>query len=246
MSSALDVATELLSKDGRPAYVEFGTISKELPRRSKEEGRYVAIDVDIVTVRQIGATDSVIFEVDRWLRDNEASVSAKRLSPDHARQYASMYARWKAGQEMPVEGTPIKGWAVISPSQQETIIRAGVRTVEDLATMNAEAAGKIGMGAMMIKNRAQAWVAQAQDKGPLTMEMAELKSTNELLRLQMTNWLACNRRRNRAPSQRGKSMSPPQSRRMRSSTRLSRRADPRGGRSPKWPSCKLSSTSAGA
>ncbi len=185
MSSALDVATELLNKNGRPAYVEFSTISKELPRRSKEEGRYVAVDVDIVTVRQIGATDSVIFEVERWLRDNDASVKAKRLSPEHARQYAQMYQLWKAGQEMPVEGTPIKGWAVISPAQQETIIRAGVRTVEDLATMNAEAAGKIGMGAMMIKNRAQAWVAQAQDKGPLTMEMAELKSTNELLKLQV-------------------------------------------------------------
>lgn len=186
MSSALDVATELLSKDGRPAYVEFSTISKELPRRSKEEGRYVAVDVDIVTVRQIGATDSVIFEVERWLRDNDAAVKAKRLSPDHARQYAHMYELWKAGQEMPVEGTPIKGWAVISPAQQETIIRAGVRTVEDLATMNAEAAGRIGMGAMMIKNRAQAWVAQAQDKGPLTMEMAELKSTNEILKLQVS------------------------------------------------------------
>lgn len=185
MSSALDVATELLSKDGRPAYVQFGTISKELPRRSKEEGRYVAVDVDIVTVRQIGATDSVIFEVERWLCDNDAAVRAKRLAADHARQYAQMYERWKAGQEMPVEGTPIKGWAVISPSQQETIIRAGVRTVEDLATMNAEAAGKIGMGAVMMKNRAQAWVAQAQDKGPLTIEMADLKSTNELLKLQM-------------------------------------------------------------
>lgn len=186
MSSALDVATELLSKDGRPAYVEFGTISKELPRRSKAEGRYVAVDVDIVTVRQIGATDSVIFEVERWLRDNDAAVKAKRLSPDHARQYAHMYELWKSGQEMPVEGTPIKGWAVISPAQQETIIRAGVRTVEDLATMNAEAAGKIGMGAVMMKNRAQAWVAQAQDKGPLTIEMAELKSTNELLKLQVS------------------------------------------------------------
>lgn len=185
MSSALDVATELLSKDGRPAYVEFGTISKELPRRSKEEGRYVAVDVDIVTVRQIGATDSVIFEVERWLRDNDASVRAQRLAADHARHYAHMYELWKSGQAMPVEGTPIKGWAVISPSQQETIVRAGVRTVEDLATMNAEAAGKIGMGAVMMKNRAQAWVAQAQDKGPLTIEMADLKSTNELLKLQM-------------------------------------------------------------
>lgn len=186
MPTALDVATELLGREGKPAYVKFDTISKELPKRSREEGHYVAVDVDIVTVRQIGATDSVIFEVDRWFKQNDVEVQAGRLSLTHAQQYRRAYEAWKAGQEMPLEGTPIKGWAVISPAQAETIIRAGVRTVEDLASMNAEAMGKIGMGAVMLKNKAQAWVAQAKDKGPLTMEMAELKTKNEVLELTLT------------------------------------------------------------
>ena len=84
-----------------------------------------------------------------------------------------------------MEGTPIKGWAVIPPSQQEAIVRAGVRTVEDLAQMNGEAMARIGMGAVMLKNKALAWVAQAQDKGPLTMEMAHIKQENDLLKLNL-------------------------------------------------------------
>lgn len=186
MSSVMEMASDLLSKTGKPAYVEFFTLAKELPKRSKEEGHYVAIDVDMVSVRQIGATDSVKFEVDRWLEQNRAEVAGGRLAPEHAEHYKRLYDRWKSGQELPVEGTPIKGWAVIAPSQQETIVRAGIRTVEDLAQMNGEAMQKIGMGAVMLKNKAQAWVAQAKDKGPLTMEMANLKAENDILKLNLT------------------------------------------------------------
>ena len=186
MSGVMEMASELLAKTGKPAYVEFSTMAKELKKRSEEEGRYVAMDVDMVSVRQIGATDSVIFEVERWLRQNQAEVAGGRLPPEHAEHYKRLYQAWKTGQELPVEGTPIKGWAVISPAQQETIIRCGVRTVEDLASMNAEAMSRIGMGAVMLKNKAMAWAAQAKDKGPLTMQMASLQAENDMLKLNMS------------------------------------------------------------
>jgi hypothetical protein len=181
----MEMASELLQKTGKPAYVKFYTEPKELKKRSEEEGRYVAIDVDMVEVMQVGAADSVKFEVSRWLAQNQAEVSGQRLPMEHAAHYKKMYELWKAGQELPMEGTPIKGWAVIPPSQQEAIVRAGVRTVEDLAQMNGEAMARIGMGAVMLKNKALAWVAQAQDKGPLTMEMAHLKQENDVLKLNL-------------------------------------------------------------
>ncbi len=185
MPAALEIAIDLKGKAGDAAYVNFYTTPKELVRRSEAEGRYIAIDVDMVEVRQKGATDSVKFEVPLWLKQNNIDMKAGRLPMEHAAHYEKMYAHWKAGQELPVEGTPIKGWAVIAPSQAEAIIRAGIRTVEDLSNMNGEAMQRIGMGAVMLKNKAQAWVAQAQDKGPLTMEMAELKRQNDLLKLQL-------------------------------------------------------------
>lgn len=185
MSSITEMATELSGRVGKPAYVEFSQVAKHLPFRSEQEGRYIAIDVDMVTVRQIGSADSSIFEVTRWLKQNQDEVKGGRLPREHADYYARAYQLWKNGQELPLEGTPIKGWAVIAPSQAEAIVRAGIRTVEDLATMNGEAMQKIGMGAVMLKNKAQAWVAQAQDKGPLTIEMANLKAKNELLELNL-------------------------------------------------------------
>lgn len=181
MSGVMEMASDLLSKIGKPAYVEFSQVAKHLPSQSEKEGRYIAIDIDMVTVRQIGSSDSSIFEVTRWLAQNKAEVHGGRLPREHADYYERAYQAWKNGQELPLEGTPIRGWAPIPPSQQETVVRAGIRTVEDLATMNAEACQRIGMGAVMLKNKAMAWVAQAKDKGPLTMEMAALKQKNDLL-----------------------------------------------------------------
>lgn len=185
MSSVLELATDLLSKNDRPAYIEFSQISKHLPRRSEEEGRYICVDVDMVTVRQIGSPDSAIFEVKPWLEQQAIEVKSGRLPRTHLEQYRKAYAAWKEGREMPLEGTPIRGWAMISTAQSETIIRAGVRTVEDLAAMNAEACSRVGMGAIKLKQTAAAWIAQAQDKGPLTAQMVGLQQENDLLKAQL-------------------------------------------------------------
>ncbi len=185
MSSVMDIAQELTAKNGKPAYVQFHQVAKHLPKRSEEEGRYVAIDVDMVTVRQIGAADSSIFEVDRWLKQNEQEVAGGRLPREYATLYEKAYRMWKSGQEIPVEGTPIKGWPPITPAQVEAIIRVGIRTVEELATMNDEAMTRIGMGGVSLKQKAQAWIAQSQDKGAFTMEMAALKRENTLLKDQL-------------------------------------------------------------
>lgn len=180
-TGTMDLANELAGKQGKPAYIEFAAVAKHLPRRSEAEGRYVAVDVDMVTVRQLGAPDSTIFEATRWLAQNKQDVQAGRLPREHADYYEKAYRYWKEGQELPLEGTPIKGWAVISPAQADTIIRFGLRTVEQLAAMNGEVMQRIGMGAVDIKNKAMAWVAQANDKGPLTMQMSLVQKQNDLL-----------------------------------------------------------------
>jgi hypothetical protein len=175
-------AADLRQREGKPAYIEFETVSVELPTKSLEEGRYVAMDQDMVTVRQIGSNDSVKFVVADWLRQNKIEVVQGRLDPRHADLYEESYKRWKAGQDLPVTGTPIKTWPVVSPAQVATLLNIHVRTVEDLATLNDEGLKRLGMGAISLKQKAEAWLAQAQDKGPLTMKLAQLEQENALLK----------------------------------------------------------------
>jgi len=187
---AVDIAADLTSRNGKPAYIQFHTEARQLIAESKAQGRYVARDVDMVTVRQIGATDSVVFKVEQWLEQNRIDVQGGRLDPGHAAKYEESYKRWKAGQEMPVDGTPIKTWPVISPAQVEVLLRSGIRTVEDLSDLNDEGLRKIGMGAVEMKQKAKAWMLASQDKGKLTQEMATLQKTNEQLQNAVTNLTA--------------------------------------------------------
>lgn len=181
MSGALDTAMALHSRQGQPAYVMFTTVAKELPQESRKEGRYIAADVDMVEVRQIGATDSVKFKVETWLKQNRIDVQGGRLSPEHAAAYEESYKRWKAGQDMPLTGTPIKSWPVITPAQVDMLVRLNIRTVEDLACVNSEGLSKIGMGAVDMQNKAKVWIATAQDKGKVTHDMVALQKKNDQL-----------------------------------------------------------------
>ena len=58
-------------------------------------------------------------------------------------------------------------------------------TVEDLARINDEGLRRFGIGAADLKNKAIAWLAQLDDKGPLTQEIAALKAENASLKKQV-------------------------------------------------------------
>lgn len=179
--NAGEIASDLETRNGKPAFVTFQTIAKEQKKESEHAGRFIARDVDMVTVRQLGATDSVVFKVEQWLAQNRLDVQAGRLAESHAKAYEESYQRWKAGQEMPVSGTPIKSWPVISPAQVEILLRVGIRTVEDLSDLNDEGLRKIGMGAIELKNKAKNWMTASTDKGKLTQDMTALQRTNAQL-----------------------------------------------------------------
>ena len=95
MNDAAGLAQELLAKDGKPAFVSFSTVARQLVKESEAQGRYVARDVDMVTLRQIGSTDSVMFKVEDWLKQNKIDVAQGRLPQTHMEAYAESYRRWK-------------------------------------------------------------------------------------------------------------------------------------------------------
>lgn len=182
MSFVGTLASELQSKAGQPAFAQFYTEAKHLPKASEQAGHYVAIDMDMVEVRQIGSVNSVKFKVEQWLKQNDIEVTQGRMPSEHAEKYRESYRRWKAGQELPIEGTPIKSWPVITPAQVKMVLEVGVRTVEELSELSDEGLKRIGMGAIELKNKAKAWMAASQDKGKLAQEMAALQQENSVLK----------------------------------------------------------------
>jgi len=95
-----------------------------------------------------------------------------------------MYAMWCNQEDVPLNGTPIRGWGMITQAQQETLIRYSIVTVEDLADLNGEGVKNVGMGAVDLKNKAAAWLKSQTDHGKVTLEIAALKARNSELEAQ--------------------------------------------------------------
>lgn len=182
----MSIADQMDRKD-RPAYVTFHHFLKEDKAASLKAGHYVAKDVHMAHVTPAYTKDIIKFDVKFWFENMKQEVANGRTPQSWVDAYMAQYEAWKRGEELPPVGTAIKGWGVIGPEVQETLVRMNIRTVEDLALVNADGMARIGMNAVELKNKAQAWLAQLQDKGPLTLEMAALKSENAQLKASLEN-----------------------------------------------------------
>ncbi len=166
----------------RPAFVRFERRVCENHEASKQAGQFVGKDVDYALVTAPGTRDVYIVKASQWLENIKQEMNGDRLPREFYEHYVKMYEAWKNDEELPLNGSPIKGWGVISPAQQETLIRMHILTVEDLAASNDEALHRIGMGAVTLRDKARAWIAQLSDRGPLTQEISALKLDNRNLK----------------------------------------------------------------
>ena len=178
----MSIVGEVADRADRPAYVRFERVAVEDKAASDAAGHYVARDVDFALVTPPYSKDIFKAKAAQWLENMRQEVRNGRIPQDWADHYEKAYKSWSNGQELPLNGTAIRGWGVISPAQQETLIRMNILTVEDLSGINDEGVRRIGMGASELKAKATAWLSQLKDKGPLTQEVAALKSENALLR----------------------------------------------------------------
>ena len=171
---------EMASREERPPYVTFHRKAVDDVIASQAAGHYVAKDVDFVHITPAYTKDIIIRKVADWFVKLEGDERNGRMRADWISNYRKQYEMWKEGQEIPLDGMPIKGWGLISPAQQETLIRLNIRTVEDAAGMNADAIRMVGMGGMDVKNKAISALQAAKDTGPLVLENANLRAKLEL------------------------------------------------------------------
>lgn len=159
----------------RPPYVVFERRTIEDRAESLKQKRYMEKNIDYAVITAIGSKDRIPREVSAWFDMLEREVKQERFPAQWLEQFKAAYNAWLNKQEIPVNGTPIKGWALISPAQQSNVISANILTVEDLAQANAEARGRIGMGANEIVEKAIAWLKSAKEVGGPASELAEAK-----------------------------------------------------------------------
>jgi hypothetical protein len=169
-------------KEERPPYARFTREAVKDKRATLEAGQVVYRDVDYIHLTPIGSKDTVIHEVVAWLQDKARMVENGRFSAKWLEDFRAAYAMWQQGEELPLNGTPVKNWGAATPAEVATLIELNLRTVEDLAQAPEEAIRRMGMGGRALQNRARAYLSQATD-GRLVEENAELRRQLGTLKL---------------------------------------------------------------
>ena len=170
------------TQEARPPYVTFTTRTEEDREASIEQGRAVVKDVHFALITPHGSKDRVERKVSEWFTVLDEAVAQERMPATWVQAYKSAYQLWKEGKEVPLEGTSIRNWPLLTPAQVENLTSIKILTVEDLAAANEELMGRIGMGGRVLKDKAQAWLMTAGSPGAKSAErMAQLEAANRQL-----------------------------------------------------------------
>lgn len=167
----------------RPPYIEFETraVEKRKPAPPAGTGEVFWENVDFVVVTPQGTKDRIEKEVRDWFSSLSDRVKMEMYPAEWLDKHRSAYALWQQNRDIPLEGTPIKGWPLASPAEQAKLLSINIKTVEDLANANNEAIQRIGMGAQMLKSRAENYLNAKQDTGPLVSRLEAALASLEVL-----------------------------------------------------------------
>lgn len=171
-------------------YVTFETKTIEDAVETRRRREPVFKDQHYARITPPGSRDVQLEKLPQWWEKLDTEYRSGRVMGQWIDKWKSDFKKYEQGLEIPLEGTPIRGWKLISGAQQETLIRMNILTVESLAQANAEAIAYIGMGGLELKRRAESWIQQHQDKAPMAIEMAALKGENDVLKATVANLTA--------------------------------------------------------
>lgn len=163
---------------------EVGTPTEGVPTQYEE---------DWVRITPKGTKDLVLKSVSDWFATLQQRVTMEMIPAEEFHRYQKQYEAWKAGMELPLEGTPIRGWPMLSLLQQEDCFKLHIRTVEDLANANQETIARLGMGALAMKQRAADWIVAKKDMGPVLERQEAQQKTLDALQKTLQELQAENR-----------------------------------------------------
>lgn len=138
--------------------------------KSEEEGRPVFEDREFVEILVPGDRKTV---VDTFVKE------------EHRRRWPREYAAFKAGLEVPTEGTPLEEWPAITRSQVEELRFGHIRTVEQLAELPDNALNAtVPMGGYKLREKAQRWLEAQKGNSQAEAQAAEIARQREMI----TDW----------------------------------------------------------
>jgi hypothetical protein len=140
-------------------YVAFSTEAMESPIKTKETGRPVFDDVEMIEIRIPG---------------DDKTIIKNQVSDEYRERFPDEYAAFKSSTTLATTGTPLEHWAALTKSQVASLKFSHIQTVEDVASISDANLTQLGMGGNELRTKAKAFVAAATDTAFVEKQAAEL------------------------------------------------------------------------
>lgn len=125
-------------------------------------------------------TPATIRSLSRVIEDVDPDNLAAAMARDRWATIKVAYDAWKAGQELPVSGTPLAAWPGVSTQQAEVIRTLGLKTVEEVAQASDTVLNKIQLpGVREIQANARRFL-DGRDGVKAAARMGELEAAMAL------------------------------------------------------------------
>ncbi len=172
----------VMNKEVLP-HIRFETRKEEDRQQSIDAGRIVYKDVDWIIVTPHGARDSNEDRAVEWIDKKANAARQGAFDIELVSQIRKSYEAFKAGKELPVEGTPLAMMPhLFTPAEIANCKMLNIQSLEVLAQANEETIGRLGMGGREIKNRAQEAVKLAASGTGDAIKISALEREKEDLK----------------------------------------------------------------
>lgn len=153
----------------------FKAIAVPQPAASKEAGRPIFKDMEVVEVRIAGDRNfAPTFPAHApWKRDENGE------DVTYAERFPEAYARFAEGREQVADGTPLSELPFLTESKRATLRSLKVYTAEALASIDGKKLNSLGPDAREMKDAATAYLTTAAGTAgtwALTAEIEALKA----------------------------------------------------------------------
>lgn len=163
-------------------------------KQSEEAGRLPFIAVIEFRVEYEPQPDGTMKEVEwvKWAKKGTSNPATTDECIPRLKKYPDnliwqvvkpAYERWKAGQDEPIDGTPLAAWPGATPQLVKALTPANIRSVEDLAQMEDSAISKLAIQNLRrLRQDARAFIEAQKSTAAVSGEVVKLRNENEALK----------------------------------------------------------------
>jgi hypothetical protein len=159
----------------------FKTITTQNPAKTRDAGRPIFDEMEVVEVRFAGDKLKVsVFpahEICGEAQDEEGNT----FKITYAERWNRQYERFKAKAHQVAEGTPLSELTFLTEAKRSELRALSIYTAEALAALDGQPLKNLGMQGRDLKNQAQAYLDRAAGTADVTKMAAKIADLEALV-----------------------------------------------------------------